>query len=114
MERLQQVRMQVRRVMDAHGNHRLSGGMEWDVVWLNLVDLGAYFQRDVDQNQIRRLCPADRDAFLDQASGAMERLGYDITETTSDDVAEPECLPLRGASPPAPRPSDRGRVARAA
>jgi hypothetical protein len=79
---ISQVRMQVRRVMDAQGNHRLVGGSEWDVVWFDPADLVTYFQRDVDDNQAKRLNPQDRDAFLRQAGAAMERLGY---ATSADD-----------------------------
>ncbi len=79
LEKLRQLRMQVRRVMDAQGNHRLNGASEWNVVWLEPSELPSYFQQDVDQNQIKRLSQADRDAFLKQAGSAMERLGYDVT-----------------------------------
>jgi hypothetical protein len=76
LEQVSQVRMQVRRVMDSEGEHRLLGGSEWDVVWFDLPELESYFQRDVDDNQVKRLSQRDRDAFLKQAGEAMERLGY--------------------------------------
>jgi hypothetical protein len=71
------VRMQVRRVMDAQGNHKLVGGSEWDVVWLELNALNSYFRSDVNSNQIKRLSAADRDAFLREAGPTMKKLGYD-------------------------------------
>lgn len=85
--RMSRVRMQVRRVMDAQGNHRLDGGDEWDVVWLALDELDGYFHRDVDQNQIQRLSTRDRDAFLHQAGDAMERLGYVNRQADADSAA---------------------------
>jgi hypothetical protein len=65
--------------MDAQGNHRLHGASEWNVVWLETSELPTYFHQDVDQNQIKRLSAADRDAFLKQAGPAMERLGYEVS-----------------------------------
>jgi hypothetical protein len=73
---LRNFRMQVRRVMDADGNHRLAGGNEWEVVWLDVRELDSYFRKDVNQNQIKRLSAADRDAFLREAGDTMEALGY--------------------------------------
>ncbi|MCA9197296.1 MAG: sulfotransferase [Planctomycetales bacterium] len=75
-ERVSQVRMQARRVMDSAGNHRLQGSSEWDVTWLPVSELSTYLQRDVDSNQVRQLSEANRDAFLKHAGRAMERLGY--------------------------------------
>jgi hypothetical protein len=76
IQRLQAVRMQVRRVMDRNGQHRLTGNTEWQVVWYDVSDLSSYFQPDVNENQLRRLQPADRDAFLREAGNTMEQLGY--------------------------------------
>ncbi|MDG2384999.1 MAG: sulfotransferase [Pirellulaceae bacterium] len=76
VDRLDKVRMQVRRVMDANGNHQLVGDSEWDVVWLTFSELGGYFKQDVNLNQIKRLSAVDRDAFLEEAGDVMERLGY--------------------------------------
>ena len=91
--RMRQLRMQVRRVMDAQGNHRLNGNSEWNVVWLDPAELPTYFQQDVDRNQIKRLTTADRDAFLKQAGPAMERLGYDVSGLPETEVI---CLPIGG------------------
>ncbi len=111
LARLRQLRMQVRRVMDAQGNHRLNGSSEWNVVWLDPVDLPAYFQQEVDKNQIKRLSPRDRDAFLQQAGPAMERLGY---ETTVPPTSLPIRLPLStgtGPTPPVAAPSTPRKAA---
>jgi hypothetical protein len=87
VSRLSEIRMQVRRVMDADGNHRLNGKSEWDVVWLQPRDLANYFQSDVDGNQIRHLSQTDRDKFLMKAGPAMERLGYPTELFDEEEVA---------------------------
>lgn len=94
VDRLREIRMQVRRVMDSKGNHLLNGDSEWDVVWLTPRELNDYFNRDVDANQIRRLSDRDRDDFLSEAMSAMERLGYlsDRVEALDDDSAF--CIPV--------------------
>jgi hypothetical protein len=91
VSRLSEIRMQVRRVMDADGNHRLNGKSEWDVVWLQPRDLANYFQSDVDGNQIRHLSQADRDKFLMKAGPAMERLGYP-TGSFGEEEDAPHCI----------------------
>lgn len=73
------VRMQVRRVMDAQGCHRLAGTREWDVVWLKRAELLTYLEGQVNENQIQRLSQADVDAFLSQAGSTMEQLGYSVS-----------------------------------
>ena len=93
VQRLKRVRMQLRRVMDATGNHRLTSGAEWDVVWLDVANFDTFFQQRVNQNQIQRLSAADRNAFLDEAGATMERLGY-ATEIESHD--EPDVVPFPG------------------
>ena len=80
--------MQVRRVMDAEGNHRLNGKTEWDVVWLHPRQLAKYFQSDVDGNQIRHLSTTDRDKFLMKAGPAMERLGYSTEWSPAEEDTE--------------------------
>jgi hypothetical protein len=109
--KVRQVRMQTRRVMDAQGNHRLCGTNEWDVVWLPLEQLKKYFQRDVDDNQIRRLSVDQRDAFLKEAGLAMERLGYLASGETRDDGSEQEPHVLPFVRPTTSLPP---RIARAA
>jgi hypothetical protein len=111
-EEITQIRMQTRRVMDADGNHRLCGNHEWDVVWLRPDELVPYFQRDVDRNQIRRLTPADRDAFLREAGRAMEQLGYSdsLSATANQEPGEPCILPF-ARTPLADRPTRGSRAA---
>ena len=84
IDKLRDVRMQIRRVIDADGNHRLSGGSEWQVVWSDLEGLATYFQKDVNRNQIKRLSGADRDTFLKEAGETMEMLGYSTAITKYD------------------------------
>jgi hypothetical protein len=109
--KVRQIRMQTRRVMDAQGNHRLCGTNEWDVVWLPPEQLTQYFQRDVDNNQIRRLSAEQREEFLNQAGAAMERLGYLASEQTRDDDSQHERHVLPFVRPVTSPPS---RIARAA
>ncbi len=97
--RIREIRMQARRVMDAEGNHRLDGRDEWDVEWLRIDELEGYFERNVDQNQIKRLSSADRAAFLKQASGAMQSLGYAVSRDTPHVDARSTWLPRLGACP---------------
>ncbi len=82
IHKLNGVRMQIRRVMDKDGKHQLVGGLEWEVVWLDLKNLGAHFQSDVNDNQIRRLSSGDRDDFLREAGETMEKLGYPVDAQT--------------------------------
>lgn len=89
ISKLSSVRMQVRRVMTADGNHQLVGGLEWDVIWLDPASLESYFRHDVNDNQIKRLAETDRDSFLAEAGSTMEQLGYS-TDQAHDD--EPQVL----------------------
>lgn len=86
-DKLRDVRMQVRRVIDADGNHRLRGGAEWDVVWSDLDGLSSHFQKDVNRHQIQRLSAADRDAFLKEAGDTMELLGYPTSTASANEAA---------------------------
>jgi len=86
-DKLRDVRMQIRRVLDKDGNHRLRGGSEWDVVWSDLNGLASHFQKDVNRHQIQRLSAADRDAFLEEAGETMELLGYPTSSSTSEQAA---------------------------
>jgi hypothetical protein len=92
VDRLREIRMQVRRVMDAQGNHLLNGASEWDVVWLSPRELNDYFNSDVDSNQIKRLSDRDRDEFLSEAGDVMDRLGY-LSEVCEDPADY--CIPIR-------------------
>lgn len=85
------IRVQNRRVMDAQGNHRLSGEREWEVRWLSPAEMDDYFQAAVDAHQIQRLTRRERDDFLRQAGPVMERLGYPV-----DPGAEPQRNVLNG------------------
>ena len=94
VERLGKVRMQVRRVMDANGNHQLVGDSEWDVVWLTFSELSNYFNQDVNLNQIKRLTSADRDAFLKEAGSVMERLGYTSAVNETQENVRESCVSI--------------------
>jgi hypothetical protein len=83
--------MQIRRVMDEKGQHRLEGGAEWSVVWFDLDTIDSYFHRDVNKNQIKRLSQSNRDAFLREAGPTMEKLGYHTDGTCRNG---PETRPI--------------------
>ena len=76
ISKLDKIRVHTRRVMDAHGNHRLTGKYEWELTWIPLEDLDRYLDRNVDANQAKLLSYGDRNEFLRYAGEAMERLGY--------------------------------------
>lgn len=97
-QHVEHVRVQARRVMDADGNHRLTGRAEWEVQWLRKEELPRYFRTDVDANQIKRLSRSDRDAFLRQAGRAMERLGY-LGDTAIERDAAKYFLPIGSEQP---------------
>ena len=99
--KLENVRMQIRRVLDQDGHHQLNGGVEWHVVWFALDKLTQYFQRDVNRNQIQRLSARDRTTFLKEAGEAMEQLGYSTSgqnvqpKTNIYSFPRPTKMPLR-------------------
>ena len=72
------IRQQTRRVLQGNGEH-IAAGKEWEVNWTPLSELAASFDHGVDDRQISKLAPADRDAFLKVAGDTMERLGYATT-----------------------------------
>jgi hypothetical protein len=76
------IRVHARRVMDAHGNHRLIGENEWELTWIEQYQLERFLQRNVDENQARMLSYPDRNVFLRHAGDAMERLGYSTSFST--------------------------------
>ena len=74
--RASHVRLQLRKMIDERGRHRVEGGAEWDVVWYKLRNIGAHLDRDINDRQIRRLGANDRNVFLRNAGDVMEQLGY--------------------------------------
>ncbi|MCA9215876.1 MAG: sulfotransferase [Planctomycetales bacterium] len=89
ISKLDKIRVHTRRVMDAHGNHRLrKGKYEWELAWISLDQLEDYLDRNVDANQAKLLSYSDRNEFLRYAGAAMERLGYSTSfgkqQTTSE------------------------------
>jgi hypothetical protein len=101
IDKLNGVRMQIRRVMDKDGNHQLVGGLEWEVVWLDLTSLNAHFQNNVNDNQIKRLSASDRDAFLKEAGETMEKLGY----STEHGAKAPQTVAFPGIAADQVRPA---------
>ena len=106
INQLSEIRMQIRRVMDSQGNHRLIGDSEWDVVWLSPFQLEKHFEKDVDQNQVKRLPVKDRDAFLKQAGRAMELLGYEVSS-----AGEPVSYNINDYRTPTKSDKDNKKVA---
>ena len=110
VDRVREIRMQVRRVMDSQGNHQLKGDAEWDVVWLSPSELNGYFDSDVDANQIRRLSARDHDDFLSEAEESMERLGYSMDRVEVPHESHHFCVPI----PAADSERDQSSIRRAA
>lgn len=93
--KLGKIRVHSRRVMDAHGNHRLVGKHEWELTWIDQHELERFLERNVDENQARMLGYGDRNVFLRHAGEAMERLGYStsfgkpVSTTSRLDITRP-------------------------
>lgn len=70
-------KLQAKKSMDQNGQRAYTfGSHEKAVEWYQLDELGHYLRQDVNDNQISRLSPADKSAFLEEAQAAMCALGY--------------------------------------
>ena len=71
------VRMRAKQSMDKDGNRTfMFGSRTGENQWVNIEDIGTHLRKDVNENQIARLTPQDREAFLSTAEYAMRHLGY--------------------------------------
>ncbi len=69
--------LKAKRSMDKNGERKLLFGTEYgERVWVPLERLGDHLRKDVNQNQIDRLLPHQRNEFLKHATGAMQSFGY--------------------------------------
>ena len=75
---MQKVRLQAKRSMNKDGtrSYTFGGSKDRETHWFTLEELRNYVRKGVNENQIERLSPEDRDAFLKQARRSMEILGY--------------------------------------
>jgi hypothetical protein len=70
-------KLQAKKSMNLNGQRAYTfGGREKAEEWYQLDELCHYLRPDVNENQISRLSPADKSAFLDEAQTAMCALGY--------------------------------------
>ena len=83
--RLEQVRLQQRKIVTTNGDHRLpgdSGGSEWDVRWLPVDELPSHLDPNVNERQISQLSDENRADFLEQAASTMTALQYEYEQHT--------------------------------
>ena len=76
--KVQKVRLQAKKSMNEDGtrSYTFGGSKDRETHWFTLEELRNYVRKGVNENQIDRLSPQDRDAFLRQARSSMEILGY--------------------------------------
>ena len=76
--KVEKVRLQAKRSMNSDGtrSYTFGGSKDRETHWFTIAELRNYVRKGVNENQIDRLCLQDRDAFLNQAQGSMELLGY--------------------------------------
>lgn len=73
----QKFKLQAKKSMGQNGQRTYTfGSREKAVEWYQLHELSQYLRQDVNDNQISRLSPADKSAFLDEAEVVMCALGY--------------------------------------
>lgn len=70
-------KLQAKKSMGQDGQRTISFGAEEKAVqWYRLDELSQHLHRDVNENQIARLAPADRATFMQYAEATMAQLGY--------------------------------------
>jgi hypothetical protein len=76
--KVEKVRLQAKRSMNEDGtrSYTFGGSKDRETHWFALKELRNYVRKGVNENQIDRLSPQDKDAFLRQARRSMEILGY--------------------------------------
>ena len=76
--KVQKVRLQAKKSMNEDGtrSYTFGGSKDRETHWFTMEELRNYVRKGVNENQIDRLSPQDRDAFLKQARRSMEILGY--------------------------------------
>jgi hypothetical protein len=60
------------------GQHRVAKGSDHEVFWYRVDEMHEHMQADIDERQITRMTPGDRDLFLSLAGDTMKRLGYGV------------------------------------
>ncbi len=76
--KVEKVRLQAKRSMNPDGtrSYTFGGSKDRETHWFPVEEIRNYFRGDVNKNQIERLGAENREIFLKQAGGAMEKLGY--------------------------------------
>jgi len=70
------VRFEATATIGSDGVHRVQKGDERQGLWYAIDDMHEHMQPGINENQIARLEPADRDLFMSLAGDTMKRLGY--------------------------------------
>jgi hypothetical protein len=65
-----------RLVVGNEGNQQRTGGTARNLAWYTPREFTETIATGVDEEQIRKLSPQDRDDFLKEAGNVMEILGY--------------------------------------
>jgi len=76
--RVEKVRLQAKKSMNEDGtrSYTFGGSKDRETHWFTLEELRNYVRKGVNENQIDRLSPRDKETFLSQAKSSMELLGY--------------------------------------
>lgn len=78
INKVSKIRLQAKRSVDKDGSHAYTFADTEDraVHWVNIDEIGKFIRKDVNENQIKRLRPEDRTAFLAHAEESMKHFGY--------------------------------------
>lgn len=76
LDKVQKIRLESKATIDSEGNHVLSKGHDREVFWYEKHQLGEHIKPNINENQIKKLQPSVRDAFLKIAGDSMEKLNY--------------------------------------
>jgi len=77
INQLAHFRMHAKASMNEDGHREFKLGIkDRQEIWLERPEINSFFRKEVNQHQIKRLTPSDRDKFLEIANNAMEKWGY--------------------------------------
>lgn len=78
IEQVSKFRLQSKQVMSKDGKrgYVFGGKQDRETYWFKLESLENHLSKDVNENQIARLAPSDKETFLHYARSSMEQLGY--------------------------------------
>ncbi len=77
IDKVEKVRLQTKRIIQPDGSHAIVHNTEWkQVLWYPLDEFHKHFVRDANENQIKRLTPAQRDAVIAHCERSLRHFGY--------------------------------------